>query len=528
MPLCDTTFDSCVYICCMKKLTIWIVGLVMSVCCVGLLYLQLTYIEAMVDMRREHFEEGVRRSLYQVAYNLELEEMRHYLTKDIQKDIHRGQIKDGFLKLEHSYLASSEGGSVLSAFELKTVVKNPSQSVSQFQINSNRGKMSVRDAQKLSVEILSKRYKYQRAVLDEVVYNMLYQASEKPLQSRINFSKLNSSIKTELANNGIVLPYNFRVLRGDSKEVHRSSGFSADNKDNVYKELIFKNDPPAKMGVLEVNFPTSVLNKYIYSSVKFMIPSILFTFVLLITFVITLYMAIRHKKITEMKNDFINNMTHELKTPISTISLAAQMLQDSSVSKSPEMFGRLSGVISSETKRLRFQVDKVLQMSMFDDKDTAALKMKELDANDLVEGIVNTFAVKVEQNGGTLSWELNADSPFVFVDEMHFTNVIFNLMDNAVKYRRADVPLQLEVRTWNSNGNFMLSIKDNGIGIRKEDLKKIFEKFYRVHTGNVHDVKGFGLGLAYVKQIVQAHKGSIRAESEPGVGTTFIIVLPLK
>lgn len=229
-----------------------------------------------------------------------------------------------------------------------------------------------------------------------------------------------------------------------------------------------------------------------------------------------------------MKNDFINNMTHEFKTPISTISLAAQMLQDSSVAKSPEMFGRLSGVISSETKRLRFQVDKVLQMSMFDNKDTASLKMKELDANDLVEGIVNTFAVKVEQNGGELVWELNADDPFVYVDEMHFTNVVFNLMDNAVKYRRADVPLRLEVRTWNSNGSFMLSVKDNGIGVRKENLKKIFEKFYRVHTGNVHDVKGFGLGLAYVKHIVQAHKGTIRAESEPGVGTTFIIVLPLK
>ena len=229
-----------------------------------------------------------------------------------------------------------------------------------------------------------------------------------------------------------------------------------------------------------------------------------------------------------MKNDFINNMTHEFKTPISTISLAAQMLQDKSVAKSPEMFGRLSGVIASETKRLRFQVDKVLQMSMFDNKDTAALKMKELDANDLVESIVNTFTVKVEQSGGKLEWVLDAEDPFVYVDEMHFTNVVFNLMDNAVKYRRSDVPLHLEVRTWNSNGNFMLSVKDNGIGIRKEDLKKIFDKFYRVHTGNVHDVKGFGLGLAYVKQIVQALDGSIRAESEPGVGTTFIIILPLK
>lgn len=229
-----------------------------------------------------------------------------------------------------------------------------------------------------------------------------------------------------------------------------------------------------------------------------------------------------------MKNDFINNMTHEFKTPISTISLAAQMLQDSSIAKSPEMFSKLSGAIASETKRLRFQVDKVLQMSMFDNKNNASLKMKELDANELISGIVNTFTVKVEQNGGKLTWQLDADDPFIYVDEMHFTNVVFNLMDNAVKYRKQDVPLELEVRTWNSNDNFMLSVKDNGIGIRKEDLKKIFDKFYRVHTGNLHDVKGFGLGLAYVKQIVQAHKGTIRAESEIGVGTTFVIVLPLK
>jgi signal transduction histidine kinase len=167
-------------------------------------------------------------------------------------------------------------------------------------------------------------------------------------------------------------------------------------------------------------------------------------------------------------------------------------------------------------------------MSMFDKNATAALKPKELDANELIEGIVNTFAVKVEQKGGTLNWELDADDPFVYVDEMHFTNVVFNIMDNAVKYRRSDAPLELDIRTWNSNGNFMLSIKDNGIGIRKEDLKKIFDRFYRVHTGNVHDVKGFGLGLAYVKQIVEALRGSIKVESELGVGTTFVIVLPLK
>ena len=140
----------------------------------------------------------------------------------------------------------------------------------------------------------------------------------------------------------------------------------------------------------------------------------------------------------------------------------------------------------------------------------------------------NDFAVKVGQSGGSIKTLLEATDPYICADEMHFTNVVFNLLDNAVKYRRQDVPIELEVRTWNSGEKFMMSVKDNGIGMKKEHLKKIFERFYRVHTGNVHNVKGFGLGLAYVKQIVRAHRGTIHAESESGVGTTFVIVLPLK
>ena len=511
----------------MKKNVIWLVGIVMGVCCVALLYLQVSYIDTMIEMRREHFDEGVRRSLYQASYDLELEEMCNYLSKDIQRDILHGQLNSNGIKLEHSYVSSSESGDIVSTFEFKTIVSNPPQFNRNFNMRGKKN-LSVEEAQRLSLDVLRMRYKYQRAVLDEVVYSMLYQASEKPLKSRINFKRLDANLKAQLANNGIDLPHHFRILTGDGREVYRCDDFESDGSDNVYKEVIFKNDPPTRAAILEVNFPTSYLNNYIYGSVKFMLPSLLFTFVLLITFVITLYMAVRHKKITEMKNDFINNMTHEFKTPISTISLAAQMLQDQSVAKSPEMFGKLSGVISSETKRLRFQVDKVLQMSMFDDKNTASLKMKELDANELISGIINTFNVKVEQNGGTITSALDASDPFIYVDEMHFTNVVFNLMDNAMKYKRPDVPMSLEIRTWNSGGKFMLSIKDNGVGVSKDNLKKIFDKFYRVHTGNLHNVKGFGLGLAYVKQIVQAHRGSIRAESELGVGTKFIIVLPLK
>ena len=219
-------------------------------------------------------------------------------------------------------------------------------------------------------------------------------------------------------------------------------------------------------------------------------------------------------------------MTHEFKTPMSTISLAAQMLNDPAVGKSPAMFQHISGVINDETKRLRFQVEKVLQMSMFD-RQKATLKPKDVDANELIKGVVHTFALKVERYNGTIDTELEATESHIFVDEMHVTNVIFNLMDNAVKYKRPDVDLHLVVRTWNESGKLMISVQDNGIGIKKENLKKIFEKFYRVHTGNLHDVKGFGLGLAYVKRIITDHKGTIRAESELNVGTKFIIALPL-
>ena len=153
--------------------------------------------------------------------------------------------------------------------------------------------------------------------------------------------------------------------------------------------------------------------------------------------------------------------------------------------------------------------------------------MSELDANELITGVVNTFALKVEKNGGTIITYLDAENPMIYADEMHITNVVFNLMDNAVKYKRDDEDLRLTIRTWNENDRFYLSIQDNGIGIKKENLKRIFDRFYRVHTGNVHNVKGFGLGLAYVKKVIQDHHGNIRAESEYSVGTKFIIVLPL-
>jgi two-component system phosphate regulon sensor histidine kinase PhoR len=310
------------------------------------------------------------------------------------------------------------------------------------------------------------------------------------------------------------------VATNDGNEIYRCPDYSDEGKEYSFSQVLFRNDPQSKTGVVTVHFPN--INSYIFSSIRFMIPALVFTGILLITFIFTIVVIFRQKKFSEMRNDFINNMTHELKTPIASISLAAQMLNDRSVNKSESMINHLGGIINDESKRLRFLVEKVLQMSMFD-KKKSIFKMKEADLNEMVDTIANSFSLRVEHTGGKIYTQVEAVDSTVYVEETHFSNLIFNLMDNAVKYRKPDEPINIYLRTWNEAGKVYLSIRDTGIGIKKENVKKIFEQFYRVHTGNRHDVKGFGLGLAYVKKVIDIHKGTIAVNSEFGKGTTFTI-----
>lgn len=506
----------------MKKSTIWILGAVMGLSFLSLLYLQISYIEEMVKMRNEQFDESVKRALMAASKDVESAEVDRWLREDISEAEKRAweQSQGTGTVQTQRFMMTSPDGSVRSTIELKTFSNEPPRAM----ISRKHGTKTIPQTSRSQVEMMKNRYLYQRALVDEVVLQMIYRASDKPIEERVNFKSLDQYLNAGLINNGIGdLDYHFRVIDRNGKEVYRCSDYSDEGSESSYSQPLFLNDPPARMSIVKIHFPGK--RDYIFDSVSFMIPSLIFTIVLLITFIFTIYIVFRQKKLTEMKNDFINNMTHEFKTPISTISLAAQMLKDPAVGKSPTMFQHISGVINDETKRLRFQVEKVLQMSMFD-RQKATLKMKELDANELITGVINTFTLKVERYNGQIESELDATDSTIFADEMHITNVIFNLMDNAVKYKRPDADLQLVVRTWNEAGKLMISIQDNGIGIKKENLKKIFDKFYRVHTGNLHDVKGFGLGLAYVKKIILDHKGTIRAESELNVGTKFIIALP--
>lgn len=498
----------------------------------ALLFLQLRYIDAMVRMKKEQFDESVNTALYQASRNLELNETLRYLEKDVNETERRSIYKDS-INIHHDdnnrpgtgvhqNTGIGKNGNIYSSFELKTMAVKPSSMPKAVILKNDKTYLS--DATKSLQEIVKNRYIYQKALLDEVIYNLLYTASDRPLKERINFKVLDQDLKTELMNNGVNIPYHFTVTTQDGREEYRCPDYTEEGKEYSYSQILFRNDPSNNLGVVNVHFPD--INSYIFSSIRFAIPSILFTVVMIIMFIFTVIVVFRQKKYSEIKNDFINNMTHELKTPISSISLAAQMLNDEAVTKSPMMMKHLGGVINDESKRLRFLVEKVLQMSMFD-KKKVTFKKKELNLNELVETVSNTFTLRVEHTGGHIKTILKAVYPMIYVDEVHFTNVIFNLLDNAVKYKQPDKSVELVIKTWNDKDRLFLLVKDNGIGIKKENLKKIFEKFYRVHTGNVHDVKGFGLGLAYVKNIVRQHKGEISVKSERNKGTTFIISLPI-
>lgn len=505
----------------MKKKTIWIVAIAMGFSFIVLLFMQINYIESMANMKKEQFDESVNRALYQAARNLELNETLRYLEKDVEGKEKDFKDKDKERSITHESVVE-DNGTFYSSFQLKASEINPASMPKGIVFMTDNN--SISETSRSMREIIKSRYVYQKAVLDEVIYSILYTASEKSLKERINFKLLDQDLKAELMNNGINIPYHFVVLTQDDKEVYRCSDYDETGSEYTFSQVLFRNDPPSKMGTLKVHFPN--VDDYIFSSVKFMIPAIVFTIVLLVTFIFTMVVIFRQKRYSEIKNDFINNMTHELKTPISSIMLAAQMLNDDSLIKNESMLKNLRTVIYDEVKRLRFLVEKVLQTSMFD-KKKPTLNKREMNANALMETVSASFALRVEHTGGKVEKELLAKYPKIYVDEMHFSNVLFNLMDNAVKYCRPDEKLFVKVKTWNDNTRLYLMIEDNGMGIKKENLKKIFDKFYRVHTGNRHDVKGFGLGLSYVKRMVEVHGGTIKVESELGKGTKFIITLPI-
>jgi two-component system phosphate regulon sensor histidine kinase PhoR len=251
-----------------------------------------------------------------------------------------------------------------------------------------------------------------------------------------------------------------------------------------------------------------------------LVGAIVFTCIIFAAFFITIRALLNQKKLSEIKSDFINNMTHEFKTPLATISLAVDALKNEKVIHDKTRMNYFSGIIKEENKRMNKQVESILQAALLD-KQEIQLNVFPLHATDLINSAINNILLPLKEKNGHLEKNFNATNDLIMADDVHFTNIINNLLDNAVKYSKEN--LKIKITTSNFNSHLRIKIEDNGIGMNKETLNRVFEKFYRAHTGNLHNVKGFGLGLSYVKSIVDAHNGKIKAESTPGKGSCFTL-----
>lgn len=361
-----------------------------------------------------------------------------------------------------------------------------------------------------------------------------YELMNPSIMDRFSKEEINQIIRRAFERNFLAkVPFEFAIGQSNLGEEGMQSDnfikYYADSGNNIQNIIILSSSGAESMGrivreeYLNVIVPhqrTLILREITW----FIAGAILFTLIITTAFFLTIRAFMRQKKLSEIKSDFINNMTHEFKTPLATISLAVDALRNEKVIQDREKSEYFTSIIKDENKRMNKQVETILQAALLD-KQEVHLNLKRLSAHEMILAAVNNIKLPLQDKNGTLSVELEATQDTIMADEVHFTNLINSLLDNALKYSKEN-PF-IRIHTSGSNQVLRIRIEDNGIGMTKETLSRIFEKFYRAHTGNIHNVKGFGLGLSYVKTMVEAHKGNIRAESTLGKGSQFIVQVPL-
>lgn len=345
------------------------------------------------------------------------------------------------------------------------------------------------------------------------------------INHRLHPDQLDSLLELELHDKGIHLDYDYGVVAPSLNQFvyMKDPDMQPELETSELRASLFPNDLTGNAAFLVVDFPGK--SRYLLEKIWMtMVSSGVLVLVIVLCFGYSIRAIIRQKKLSLMKNDFINNMTHEFKTPIATVSLATEALQDKDVSKSDGMSARYVKMIQDENHRLGTQVERVLQIAAIEKQDFNLVK-EELDLHEMIKSLVDNMKIQVESRGGRVTTVLNAAISEIKGDETHITNCIINLLDNANKYS-PDSP-NIIIRTESHRDTITVSVQDHGIGMSRDAQKQVFEKFYRVPTGNRHDVKGFGLGLSYVRNMVEAHDGRIEVDSTPGKGSKFTMTLPL-
>jgi two-component system phosphate regulon sensor histidine kinase PhoR len=532
----------------MNKNNVKVITFLASIALIGLISIQVYWIDNAISQGRKHFEQNVNEVLNDVVirmekklvankmvkkYNFRKQGIRWFTPPDSMKKSsklirHTASEKRQYslqkdrvnAKIVEEYWADSSGVAVK-----KTRFKNySSDSISRnfdSQID-NDGPLYIPKLD--SGEFKNKWFAHKKEVINDIFDELVSVNVYNDYSQKLDTLLLDSMLRDEMKDKGISTSYIFGVIPtksmpADSMKLSEKEKllFSSNYKINLSPDNLF-----IKPRYLSVFFPEQ--EKYILSSMWIMLlVSSIFVIAIVYSFYYSISTILKQKKLSEIKNDFISNMTHEFKTPISTISLACDVLNDTSIFKSEEKTQKYIKMINDENKRLSLLVENILQTAILE-KGQLVLSFQKVNIHSIIEETINNIKLQVESKEGEISKELNALHPEIWVDKMHVTNIIFNLIDNALKYTNS--PPHIKIITNNNHTGILIAVKDNGIGISMENQSKIFDTMYRVPTGNIHNVKGFGLGLSYVKAIVEKHGGSISVKSQPNEGSTFTVYLP--
>lgn len=532
----------------------WIIGL-MSLAMLGLIYFQTYWINSVIDANEARFDQDVREVLSIVAGKLEKREVANIAMENLnskfqwQRSTSDEQMEFYETTFEKRIINKTDSQQNVGRFknfsytfdtyDTKEEAKNrlfidKKLDAGDMAILYNSPRRNIRlqrpfignDTLEQRLQRNLDRMMRKSEMVHIVIQELL--SANKNIMSRIAEEELDSMLAAELRVKGISIPYNFGILqpRHDKflLEVYRDSTDGTQLKESKLRASLFPNDIMGDSEILMVSFPDQAT--YLLRKIGLTLSSsALLILVILFCFGYAIHTILLQKKLSDIKNDFINNMTHEFKTPIATVALACEALQDNEVNVSPSLLKRYIKIIGDENNRLGQQVEKVLQMAVIEREDFK-LKLGKVDLQSLIGKVLDNEHIQIEKRGGTISTQLKALKHEIEADQLHITNIIHNLLDNANKYSY-DKP-DITISTLSSAHGITLSVADKGIGMSSDQIRKIFDRFYRIPTGNLHDVKGFGLGLAYVKRIVELHGGDITVKSEPQNGTTFSLYFPFQ